>query len=98
MLFRDVGFEVEVFRNLSAQEIRSRLDALNLRARDADVAMVYFTGFGIQVADADYMAGVDASVPDLRPDSLRELGYVPVSDAVIAIQPSKNFAMVLAEF
>ena len=95
--FRKVAFQVNVARNLKAQEIRSHLDAFSLRARDVDVALIYFTGFGLQVADTDYMAGVDAVVPDARPGSLTDMGYVPLGAAAIAIQPTKNFSMVLAE-
>jgi uncharacterized caspase-like protein len=95
--FRAVGFETEVVQDATAQELRKRIALFGERARALDVAMIYFTGLGVEVEGVNYFTGSDVRYPDVRPASLVEIGYIPISDAITAIQHAKTFAMVFAE-
>lgn len=95
--FRKAGFETTVATDLDASAIQAHLARFGSRARDADAAVVYFTGFGVQVAGIDYLAGVDAGLPNQAPKSLEDLGYVSVANAALAVQQARTFALVLSE-
>ncbi len=95
--FRKVGFDVEIIRNRTARDLRESLKVFGERARRADVSVVYFTGFGVQVEQADYFAGVDADVAGFNTEDPAIVGYIPIAEAVVSVQQSKKFAMVVAE-
>ena len=61
--FRDANFDiVEARVDLSAIEMRQTLRDFADEARDADVAVVYFAGHGIEVDGTDYLVPVDATL------------------------------------
>src|SRR5262245_18897090 len=60
-LFRAATFDsVEVRTNLGIAELRRALREFSGRAADADVAVLYYAGHGIEVGQANYLIPVDA--------------------------------------
>ena len=58
---KDAGFDVVDFRrDLPAAETRRVLRDFADRVRDADIAVVYYAGHGIEVDGANYLIPVDA--------------------------------------
>ena len=58
---KDAGFDVVDFRrDVPAAETRRALRDFADRARDADIAVVYYAGHGIEVDGANYLIPVDA--------------------------------------
>jgi len=67
------GFNVEVGENLTGDAMRRAFDKLYGRIKPGSVALIFFSGFGIQSGRQSYMIPVDAQIwtePDVRRDGL----------------------------
>lgn len=67
------GFDVETGENLSGDAMRRAFDRLYARIKPGAVALIFFSGFGIQSARQSYLLPVDAQIwtePDVRRDGL----------------------------
>jgi hypothetical protein len=67
------GFNVEVGENLTGDAMRRAFDKLYGRIKPGSVALILFSGFGIQSGRQSYMIPVDAQIwtePDVRRDGL----------------------------
>ena len=65
------GFSVEVGENLTGDAMRRAFDKLYGRIKPGSVALVFFSGFGVQSGRQSYMIPVDAQIwtePDVRRD------------------------------
>lgn len=65
------GFEVDTGENLGGDGMRRALDKFYGKVKPGSVALVFFSGFGIQSARQSYMIPVDAQIwtePDVRRD------------------------------
>ncbi|KPF94563.1 hypothetical protein IP86_21870 [Rhodopseudomonas sp. AAP120] len=70
---RRQGFDVEVGENLSGDAMRRAFDKLYARTKPGAVALVFFSGYGIQSGRQSYMIPVDAQIwtePDVRRDGV----------------------------
>ncbi|HEY0331571.1 MAG TPA: caspase family protein [Rhodopseudomonas sp.] len=67
------GFEVETGENLSGEAMRRAFDRLSARVTPGAVALVFFSGFGIQSNRQSYLIPVDAQIwteADVRRDGI----------------------------
>ena|SRR5215472_5194213 len=67
------GFTVEIGENLTGDNMRRAFDRLYNKLRPGSVALVFFSGFGIQTNRQSYMIPVDAQIwqeSDVRRDGL----------------------------
>src|SRR5580698_5526046 len=65
------GFNVEVGENLTGEAMRRAFDRLYGRIKPGSVALIFFSGFGIQSNRQSFMIPVDAQIwtePDVRRD------------------------------
>jgi lipoprotein NlpI len=65
------GFNVEIGENLTGDAMRRAFDKLYGKIKPGSVALVFFSGFGIQSGRQSYMIPVDAQIwtePDVRRD------------------------------
>ena len=65
------GFDVEVGENLTGDAMRRALEKLYGKIKPGSVALVFFSGFGVQSARQSYLIPVDAQIwtePDVRRD------------------------------
>jgi hypothetical protein len=65
------GFDVETGENLTGDAMRRALDRLYARVKPGSVALIFFSGFGVQSARQSYLIPVDAQIwtePDVRRD------------------------------
>ncbi|WP_291869568.1 caspase family protein [Bradyrhizobium sp.] len=65
------GFNVEVGENLTGDAMRRAFEKLYGRIKPGSVALIFFSGFGIQSSRQSYMIPVDAQIwtePDVRRD------------------------------
>src|ERR1700694_889259 len=65
------GFNVEVGENLTGDAMRHAFDKLYGRIKPGSVALIFFSGFGVQSSRQSYMIPVDAQIwtePDVRRD------------------------------
>ncbi|MBB5048326.1 tetratricopeptide (TPR) repeat protein [Rhodopseudomonas rhenobacensis] len=67
------GFDVEVGENLGGEAMRRAFDRLYDRVKPGSVALLFFSGFGIQSNRQSYLIPVDAQIwtePDVRRDGV----------------------------
>src|SRR4051812_29818321 len=65
------GFDVETGENLTGDAMRRALDRLYARIKPGSVALIFFSGFGVQSARQSYLIPIDAQIwtePDVRRD------------------------------
>lgn len=86
-LLNDLGFEVERVLNADAEELREAIDDFIEDAEDADVALVYYSGHGIEVGGQNYLVPVDATfdTPEAAGDAL--VPVAPMLEALAKIVP-----------
>jgi uncharacterized caspase-like protein len=92
---KDAGFDVvDSRRDLPAAETRRALRDFADRARDADIAVVYYAGHGIEVDGANYLIPVDARLErdtDIYDEALS------LDRILIAIEPAKKLRLVILD-
>jgi len=68
----EIGFEVALLKNGTKAEMQEELDDFYEKAKNVEVALVYFSGHGLQVFDVDtqrvknYLLPIEADVQNLR--------------------------------
>jgi hypothetical protein len=94
-MFKKAGFDwVKVRQDVGNLEFKRALREFNDAAQDADVAVVYFAGHGIQVKDMNYMIPVDAR---LASEFDAEDEAVSLDRIVLAIEPAKRLKLVILD-
>ncbi|MBR1244746.1 caspase family protein [Bradyrhizobium sp. AUGA SZCCT0240] len=92
---REAGFDVvDSRRDLPAAETRRALRDFADRARDADIAVVYYAGHGIEVDGSNYLIPVDAKLErdtDVYDEALS------LDRVLIAIEPAKKLRLVILD-
>jgi uncharacterized caspase-like protein len=92
---KDAGFDVvDSRRDLPAAETRRALRDFADRARDADIAVVYYAGHGIEVDGANYLIPVDARLErdtDVYDEALS------LERVLVAIEPAKKLRLVILD-
>ena len=58
----NVGFDVDVNVDLDQRGMQAALRDFGLKAETTEIALIYFAGHGIQVADNNYLLPVDAQL------------------------------------
>src|SRR4051794_1983460 len=67
------GFDVETGENLTGDAMRRALERLYARIKPGSVALIFFSGFGVQSARQSFLIPVDAQIwtePDVRRDGV----------------------------
>ena len=94
-MFKSAGFDsVQSKLNLSANEFRRSLRDFVVETRDADVAVVYYAGHGIELDGANYLIPVDAAL-ETDGDVLDET--VPLERVLFAAEPAKQLRLVILD-
>ena len=92
---KDAGFDVVDSRHdLPAAETRRALRDFADRARDADIAVVYYAGHGIEVDGTNYLIPVDAKLErdtDVYDEALS------LDRVLLAIEPAKQLRLVILD-
>jgi uncharacterized caspase-like protein len=92
---KDAGFDVVDSRHdLTAADTRRVLRDFADRARDAEIAVVYYAGHGIEVDGANYLIPVDAKLErdtDVYDEALS------LERVLLAIEPAKKLRLVILD-
>src|SRR6478672_10380279 len=92
---KDAGFDVVDSRHdLPAAETRRALRDFADRARDADIAVVYYAGHGIEVDGANYLIPVDAKLE--RDTDVYDEAF-SLDRVLLAIEPAKQLRLVILD-
>jgi uncharacterized caspase-like protein len=94
-MLKDAGFDVvDSRRDLSAVDTRRALRDFADRSRDADIAVVYYAGHGIEVDGGNYLIPVDARLErdtDVYDEALS------LDRILVAIEPAKKLRLVILD-
>ncbi|UPK30669.1 caspase family protein [Bradyrhizobium sp. 195] len=94
-MFRKAGFDtVDVRQDLNAPEMRKALREFGARTRDADVAIVYYAGHGLEVDGTNYLIPIDAA---LETDTDVYDEAVPIDRVLVSIEPAKQLRLVILD-
>src|SRR5271170_2529748 len=94
-MLKNAGFDVVDSRHdLPASEMRRALRDFADRARDADIAVVYYAGHGMEVNGTNYLIPVDAKLErdtDVYDEALS------LDRVLVAIEPAKQLRLVILD-
>jgi uncharacterized caspase-like protein len=94
-IFKQVGFDVvELRRDLGVSEMRRAVREFAATAADADMAVVYYAGHGIEVDGVNYLIPADAK---LLSDFDVEDEAVPLDRILQAINPARRLRLVILD-
>src|SRR6266550_6001371 len=92
---KNAGFDVVDSRHdMPAAETRRALRDFEDRARDADVAVVYYAGHGMEVDGTNYLIPVDAKLE--RDTDIYDEAF-PLDRILIAVEPAKQLRLVILD-
>jgi uncharacterized caspase-like protein len=92
---KDAGFDIVEFRrDLPAAETRRALRDFADRARDADIAVVYYAGHGIEVDGGNYLIPVDARLE--RDTDVYDEAF-SLDRILVAIEPVRKLRLVILD-
>ncbi|WP_342708867.1 caspase family protein [Bradyrhizobium sp. B124] len=92
---KNAGFDVVDFRrDLPAIETRRALREFADLARDADIALVYYAGHGIEVDGANYLIPVDARLE--RDTDVYDEAF-SLDRILVAIEPARKLRLVILD-
>ncbi len=94
-MLKNAGFDVVDSRHdLPANEMRRALRDFADRARDADIAVIYYAGHGMEVDGTNYLIPVDAK---LERDSDVYDEALSLDRVLVSIEPAKQLRLVILD-
>jgi hypothetical protein len=94
-MFRKSGFDVvDVKHDLNVVDMRKALREFGSKAREADVAVIYYAGHGIELDGTNYLIPTDATL-ETDTDVLDEA--FPLDRVLFAIEPAKQLRLVILD-
>ncbi|MGY4288780.1 pyruvate/2-oxoglutarate dehydrogenase complex dihydrolipoamide acyltransferase (E2) component [Bradyrhizobium sp. LM2.7] len=94
-MFRKAGFDtVDVKLDLNVVDTRKALREFGAKAREADVAVIYYAGHGIELDGTNYLIPTDAAL-ETDTDVLDEA--FPLDRVLFAIEPAKQLRLVILD-
>ncbi|MGM4895957.1 caspase family protein [Tardiphaga sp. 215_C5_N2_1] len=94
-VLRKAGFDtVDSRRDLSISDTRKVLRDFTAKTRDADVAVIYYAGHGIEVDGINYIIPIDAT---LEQDTDIYDEAVSLDRILVAVEPAKKLRLVILD-
>lgn len=94
-LLKEARFDaVDVHQDLTLRAMRTALAAFVARAQEADIAVIYFAGHGIEAGGTNYLIPVDAR---LARDTDIEREAVALETVLRTVEPAKRLRLVILD-
>ena len=94
-MFKSANFDLVTTRlNLNVSEMRKVLREFGARAHDADIAVIYYAGHGIELDGNNYLIPTDASL-ETDADVLDET--LPLDRVLFAAEPAKQLRLIILD-
>jgi len=94
-MFKTAGFDaVDVKLDLNASEMRKALREFGRKTRDAEIAVVYYAGHGIELDGVNYLIPTDATL-ETDSDVLDET--IALDRALFAVEPAKQLRLIILD-
>ena len=93
--FKKANFDVVMLRHdLGAVEFRRALREFGDKARDADIAVIYYAGHGLEVDGINYLIPADAV---LERDSDVYDEAIPLDRVLVAVEPARRLRLIILD-
>jgi uncharacterized caspase-like protein len=93
--FKKAGFDlVELKQNLSVQETRRVLRDFADKSSDADIAVIYYAGHGIEVDGSNYLIPVDAKLE--RDNDVYDEAF-SLDRILVTVEPARRLRLVILD-
>jgi Caspase domain len=94
-MFKTAGFDaVDLRQDLNVVEMRRALREFGNKTRDADVAVIYYAGHGIELDGTNYLIPVDAT---LETDTDVYDETFALDRVLVAVEPAKQLRLVILD-
>jgi uncharacterized caspase-like protein len=94
-MFKNAGFDEVVSRlDLNVVEMRRALREFGNKARDADIAVIYYAGHGIELDGNNFLIPIDAT---LETDTDVYDETFPLDRVLISVEPAKQLRLVILD-
>jgi hypothetical protein len=94
-MFKKAGFDwIDIKTDLNAAEMRKALRDFGGRSRDAEVAVIYYAGHGIELDGTNYLIPTDAAL-ETDSDVLDET--IALDRALFAVEPAKQLRLIILD-
>jgi uncharacterized caspase-like protein len=93
-VFKKAGFDVDSRRDMTASDLKRALRDFGDRAKDADIAVVYYAGHGIEVDGNNYLVPVDAMLE--RDVDVEDEG-ISLDRILRTLDPAKRLRLVILD-
>src|SRR6476620_2915333 len=94
-MFKNAGFDEVVSRlDLNVVEMRRALREFGNKARDADIAVIYYAGHGIELEGNNFLIPIDAT---LETDTDVYDETFPLDRVLISVEPAKQLRLVILD-
>lgn len=94
-MLKSAGFDiVETKLNTSASELRKSLRDFTAKSREADIAVIYYAGHGIELDGNNYLIPVDAAL-ETDSDLLDE--GVSLERVLFSVEPAKQLRLIILD-
>jgi uncharacterized caspase-like protein len=94
-MFKKAGFDsVDLRLDVSATDMRRALREFGNKTRDADVAVIYYAGHGIELDGTNYLIPVDAQL-ETDTDVFDET--FALDRVLVAVEPAKQLRLVILD-
>jgi hypothetical protein len=95
LLLKNSGFDVvETRENLSGADMRRSMREFSETTKDAEIAVVFFAGHGIEVGGENYLIPIDAA---LRKDIDVEDEAVSLDRVLTLLEPAKKLRLIILD-
>jgi hypothetical protein len=89
-----LGFDVILRQNAGAEDLRRALADFSEKSAKADIAMVYFAGYGVGVGTEGFLIPVDA---ELSTAASFQSQAVPIHSALLDVAKAKSLGLVILD-
>ncbi|MGV8953069.1 MAG: caspase family protein, partial [Cypionkella sp.] len=89
-----IGFEVILREDLDGQGFRIALGEFSEAALNADIALFFYAGHGIELAGQNYLIPVDAK---MRSEATAQFEAVPLEQVLSSVRSAKKLGMVMLD-
>jgi uncharacterized caspase-like protein len=93
--FKNAGFDAVTTRfDLTVSEMRKALREFGASTREADIAVIYYAGHGIELDGNNYLIPTDAAL-ETDADALDET--LPLDRVLFAVEPAKHLRLLILD-
>ncbi len=91
---RGIGFDVSLYEDLDGQAFRTALGAFTEKALNADLAVVFYAGHGIEMNGQNYLIPIDAQ---MKSEATAQFEAIPLEQVLSAVREAGKLGMVMLD-